>query len=108
MVGSAIWRNLEKSDNYRLIGRMSKELDLKDQKVVLYIPMAHPNNQDAYHNFPLMGLLLANKELQLDNVGGFMEDYGLQRHQKALVSKYMKELNNVLETTSISKFPSNK
>ena len=56
--------------------------------------MAHPNNQDAYHNFPLMGLLLANKELQLDNVGGFMEDYGLQRHQKALVSKYMKELKN--------------
>jgi uncharacterized protein (TIGR02687 family) len=66
--------------------------ELKDAKVLLYLPMAHPNNQDAYQNFPLMGLLLANKELQLDNVGGFMEDYGLQRHQKALVSKYMKEL----------------
>ena len=66
--------------------------ELKDTKVLLYLPMAHPNNQDAYQNFPLMGLLLANKELQLDNVGGFMEDYGLQRHQKALVSKYMKEL----------------
>jgi uncharacterized protein (TIGR02687 family) len=66
--------------------------ELKDAKVLLYLPMAHPNNQDAYQNFPLMGLLLANKELQLDNVGGFMEDYGLQRHQKALVSKYIKEL----------------
>ena len=66
--------------------------DLKDAKVLLYLPMAHPNNQDAYQNFPLMGLLLANKELQLDSVGGFMENHGLQRHQKALVSKYIKEL----------------
>jgi uncharacterized protein (TIGR02687 family) len=66
--------------------------ELKDDKVLLYLPVAHPNNQEAYHKFPLMGLLLANKELQLDSVGGFMEDYGLQRHQKALVSKYMKEL----------------
>lgn len=31
MVGSAIWRNLEKSDNYQLIGRTSNELDLKNQ-----------------------------------------------------------------------------
>lgn len=80
------WQNTPFSLKVKLLG------ELKDQKVVLYIPMVHPNNQEAYHNFPLMGLLLANKELQLDNVGGFMEDYGLQRHQKALVSKYMKEL----------------
>lgn len=80
------WQNTPFSLKVKLLG------ELKDQKVVLYIPMAHPNNQEAYHNFPLMGLLLANKELQLDNVGGFMEDYGLQRHHKALVSKYMKEL----------------
>lgn len=80
------WQNTPFSLKVKLLG------ELKDQKVVLYIPMAHPNNQEAYQNFPLMGLLLANKELQLDNVGGFMEDYGLQRHQNALVSKYMKEL----------------
>ena len=80
------WQNTPFSLKVKLLG------ELKDQKVVLYIPMVHPNNQEAYHNFPLMGLLLANKELQLDSVSGFMEDYGLQRHQKALVSKYMKEL----------------
>src|SRR5690606_788294 len=39
-----------------------------------------------------MGLLLANRELQLDNVGAFMEEYQLQRHQKSLISKYIKEL----------------
>jgi uncharacterized protein (TIGR02687 family) len=66
--------------------------ELKDQKVFLYLPMAQPSNQDEYHAFPLMGLLIANKVLQLDDVGGFMEQFGLQRHQKSLVTKYMKEL----------------
>jgi uncharacterized protein (TIGR02687 family) len=66
--------------------------DLIDTKVLLYLPLAHPNTQDEYHQFPLLGLLLANKELKLDNVGEFMENYGLQRHQKSLVTKYMKEL----------------
>jgi uncharacterized protein (TIGR02687 family) len=66
--------------------------ELIDTKVLLYLSMAHPNTQDEYHQFPLLGLLLANKELKLDNVGEFMENYGLQRNQKALVTKYMKEL----------------
>ena len=66
--------------------------ELIDTKVLLYLPMAHPNTQDEYHQFSLMGLLLANKELKLDHVGEFMENYGLQRHQKELVTKYMKEL----------------
>jgi uncharacterized protein (TIGR02687 family) len=66
--------------------------ELIDTKVLLYLPLAHPNTQDEYHQFQLLGLLLANKELKLDNVGEFMETYGLQRHQKGLVTKYMKEL----------------
>ena len=66
--------------------------ELVDTKVLLYLPMAHPNTQDEFHQFPLLGLLLANKELKLDNVGAFMEKFGLQRHQKALVRKYMNEL----------------
>jgi len=64
----------------------------QEQKVLLYLPMTAPNSQEMYHQFPLMGLLLANKELQLDNVGAFMEQFGLQRHQKSLVNKYMAEL----------------
>lgn len=66
--------------------------EYKNENVLLYLPFKAPDNQQAYHDFPLMGLLLANKELQLDNVGSFMEDFGLQRHQKALVAKYMSEL----------------
>lgn len=67
-------------------------MELKTEKVFLYLPIASPQNQDDYHNFPLMGLLLANKELRLDDVGEFMERYGLQRDQKNLVSKYIAEL----------------
>ena len=64
----------------------------KEDKVFLYLPMAQPSNQDEYHAFPLMGLLIANRVLQLNDVGGFMEQFGLQRQQKSLVAKYMKEL----------------
>tara|TARA_B110000046_G_C13023955_1_gene412725 strand:+ start:1850 stop:4393 length:2544 start_codon:yes stop_codon:yes gene_type:complete len=66
--------------------------ELKSEKVLLYLPMKHPSNQDEYHNFPLMGLLIANKELQLDDTGSFIEEFGLGRHQKSLVTKYMSEL----------------
>jgi uncharacterized protein (TIGR02687 family) len=66
--------------------------ELQDQKVLLYLSLPQPNTQEMYHTFPLMGLLLANKELQLDNVGAFMEEFGLQRHQKSMVAKYMSEL----------------
>lgn len=64
----------------------------KEEKVFLYLPMAQPASQDDFHSFPLMGLLIANKALQLDDVGAFMEQYSLQRHQKSLVAKYMKAL----------------
>jgi uncharacterized protein (TIGR02687 family) len=64
----------------------------KNDKTFVYVPQAQPASQDDFHNFPLMGLLIANRALQLDDAGSFMEQYGLQRHQKSLVTKYMKEL----------------
>ncbi len=67
----------------------------KDEKIFLYFNQPHPRTQEEYKNFPLLGLLIANKELALDDVGSFMEDFGLQRHQKGLVGKYMKELKYV-------------
>lgn len=66
--------------------------DLRAEKVLLYLPMAAPRTDEAYHRFPLLGLLMANKELSLDDVGEFMDTWRLQRHQKSLVSKYMREL----------------
>lgn len=66
--------------------------ELKNEKVVLYLPIAAPRSQDEYHEFPLLGLLLANKELQLDNVGLFLEEFNLPSHYKSLVHKYISEL----------------
>ena len=66
--------------------------ELQHEKVLLYLPIPQPTSQEMYHDFPLMGLLLANKELQLDNVGEFMEEFGLKRHQKRMVSSYISEL----------------
>jgi uncharacterized protein (TIGR02687 family) len=66
--------------------------ELSSSNVLLYLPIKQPTTKDDFQKFPLMGLLLANKELQLDNVGAFMEKYQLQRHQKSLVSKYKNEL----------------
>ncbi len=61
-------------------------------KVFLYFRQEHPRTQEDYRKFPLLGLLVSNKVLVLDDVGTFIEDFGLQRHQKSLVSKYKKEL----------------
>ena len=66
--------------------------DLRDERVLLYLPMAAPRTNEAYHAFPLLGLLFANKELSLDDVGNFMDEFQLQRQHKSLASKYMREL----------------
>ena len=66
--------------------------ELKDKKILLYLPIKQPSTKDEYQNFPLMGLLIANKELQLDDVGDFMEEFGVGRHQKALIQRYISEL----------------
>lgn len=42
------------------------------EKVFLYFPKAAPKSKEEYKTFPLLGLLVANKELSLDNVGEFM------------------------------------
>lgn len=84
--------NIKKYNNTPFTTKYELVMQLKTEKVFLYLPMASPQNQKAYHDFPLMGLLLANKELQLDNVGEFMERYSLQRHQKKLIAKYIAEL----------------
>lgn len=63
-----------------------------NEKVFFYLPMNSPQNQTDYENFPLLGLLKANKELKMDNVADFMEEFHLQPYQVGLVKRYMKEL----------------
>ncbi len=62
------------------------------EKVFLYFSKAAPQKKEEFKQFALLGILVANKELSLDNVGEFMDEFSLKPHQKSLVAKYMKEL----------------
>lgn len=84
--------HIEKYEHTPFSTKVKLLTELHTEKVFLYLPFASPDTQDTYHNFPLMGLLMANKELQLDNVGEFMERFALKRHQKNLVARYISEL----------------
>lgn len=64
----------------------------KQDKTFLYLPIKAPVTQQEYLKFPLLDILVANKELSLDDVGAFMDQYQLSRHQKNLAKKYMHEL----------------
>lgn len=63
-----------------------------NEKVFLYLNIPSPGTQAEYKAFPLLDLLVANKELRTDDEADFMEDFGLGRHQKDIVKKYIKEL----------------
>jgi len=67
------------------------EYELKDQKVILYHPFKKPVG-DAWHKYPLLGLYYANKELLLDDVGEFMQEYGLSHSHEHLARKYIRQL----------------
>lgn len=66
--------------------------ELAEEKVFLYLPMKRPENHEEYLRFPLLDLLVTNRELRLDDVGEFMDTYKLKPHQKALVSRYIQDL----------------
>lgn len=81
-----------KNNNFGLKTRLHG--DLKSEKVLLYLPMAAPRTMEDYHAFPLLGLLVANKELALDDVGAFLDEFHLLPQHKSLVSKYMRDLRH--------------
>lgn len=64
----------------------------KNQKIFLYLRMLSPQTQEDYLNFPLLGLLKANKELCRGNIADFMEEFRLKAHQSNLVKRYINEL----------------
>lgn len=63
-----------------------------DEKVFLYFPLKSPLTQEEMHSFPLLDLLLANRELKLDDITEFMAEYHLQPHHEVIVNKYINEL----------------
>lgn len=61
-------------------------------KVFLYLQQPSPQTERDYKNFPLLDLLVANRELRLDDASAFMEEYHLQPHHRSLVTRFMREL----------------
>jgi len=67
------------------------EFELAKEKVFLYFPYAKPNESNI-KRFILLDLLVANKELLIDDVADFMEEFGLKPNQHILAKKYIKDL----------------
>ncbi len=69
----------------------------QDEKVLLYLPQAAPTSQEEYRAFPLLDLLVANRELKPGDVSDFLEEYNLQSNDRALAEEFKDELkfNNI-------------
>lgn len=80
--GSTRWLYLKQRLEYELAGK----------KVFLYFPFKKPEGSD-WVSFPLLGLYTANRELEMDEVTRFMEQYELKTtQQQALVRKWHGQL----------------
>lgn len=66
--------------------------DWINDRVFLYFNLPSPHQSKKYLEFPLLDVLEANMELALDDEEAFLEEYGLNRSQKSIVKKYIKEL----------------
>jgi uncharacterized protein (TIGR02687 family) len=71
--------------------KVKLEHELSDHKVLLYCPFAKLNNAQK-KKFILLDLLFANKELLLDDVADFMDEYKLLQHHRPIVRKFIKDL----------------
>lgn len=66
--------------------------DWVNERVFLYFNFASPHKTGKFLEFPLLDILEANKELVTDDEESFLEEFNLERSQKNLVKKYIKEL----------------
>ncbi len=73
------------ADNARF--RLSYQLrhEWADEKVFLYLPEKRPTD---WGDEPLADLWVANRELRIDQVGEFMEEYQLPADKRELVQRY--------------------
>ncbi|WP_157807161.1 BREX-1 system phosphatase PglZ type A [Algoriphagus formosus] len=66
--------------------------DWSTEKVLIYFQIPSPHQSKKFLEFPLLDLLEANMELVMDDEEAFIEEFGLNRAQKNIVKKYIKEL----------------
>lgn len=69
------------------------ETELRDKKVFLYFPQPEPNDLEL-EDFPLVDVLMANKQLYIDPVMTLVEDFQLPSSARAPIEKYYTELKH--------------
>lgn len=62
------------------------------KKILLYCPLSAPKYNEEMLAFPIMDILLANRELILDDEGELMRRYSLDGSKRALLRDFKKEL----------------
>ena len=66
-----------------------------EDRVLFYLPQSKPVSQAELSGFPYLGWMMANKVLELDDVGAIMEEFQLPPFLRSLVAKYKSELQYV-------------
>jgi len=92
-----------KTDNVEIVDaekahfglKIRLEHEMHKQKVMLYFPYGKPISIDEKKKFILLDLLIANRELILDDTTDFMTDFNLLPHQRIIAKKYIKELKKM-------------
>lgn len=69
------------------------ETELRDKKVFLYFPQQEPIEQEL-EDFPLVDVLMANKQLYIDPVMALVEDFQLPSTARGPIEKYYTELKH--------------
>jgi uncharacterized protein (TIGR02687 family) len=72
--------------------KIKLEHKLSEDKVVLYFPYAKPLVEKDLKKFILLDLLVANRELLLDNVEDFMSEWKLLPVHRIIAARYINDL----------------
>ncbi len=78
------------------------EYELKNKKVFLYFNYPKPDESES-KLFGLMDLLVANRELYIDDVEEFIQEYGLKPYQRDTVKRYITYLKVKKNQKTLSK-----
>ena len=77
-------------DNYFEL-KYKLEMECHGEPVFIYHPFKRPSNEEL-KGYPLLDLLIANRELKLDDVSEFLTQYNLPQDKSEIVRRYIKQL----------------
>ncbi len=75
------------SDGRNVNLKYKLEKEFQERKVFLYFPFPEPSDKEK-EEFPLLDLLIANKQLYIDPIRSFIEEHGLVEIHKNIIERY--------------------